>query len=93
MNYTRFGAVAAVAIAAISAGSSAHAICTNKWADVTITCPKPVPYTGPKTLTETSRNLPTVGTPGLYKNWGNGYDVRVYRFKNGTGFQKFRWQD
>jgi len=52
-----------------------------------------VPYTGPKKLTETSANLPTVGTPGLYQNWGNGYDVRVYLHTNGTGHQNFRWQE
>jgi len=92
MNYTRFGAVALLSLSAAVTASSAHAICTNKWADVTLTCPRPVPYTGPKTLTDTSRNLPTVGTPGLYKNYGNGYDVRVYLHGNGTGYQKFPWQ-
>ncbi|MDF0600119.1 hypothetical protein P1J78_05190 [Psychromarinibacter sp. C21-152] len=83
--------LAAAAVMAASA-TAANAICTNRWADVTITCPNPVPYTGPKTLTPTSRNMPTVGTPGLYRNWGNGYDVRVYLHSNGTGYQDFHWQ-
>ena len=93
MRYARFGLPAAIALAVMASANTAQAICSNKWADVTITCPNPVPYTGPKTLTETSRNLPTVGTPGLYKNWGNGYDVRVYLYKNGTGYQPFHWQE
>ena len=60
---------------------------------MTITCPQPVPYTGPKTLTPTSRHMPTVGTPGLYRNYNNnGYDVRVYLYQNGTGHQPFHWQ-
>ena len=82
---------AATVVSAIAMTTSAQALCTNKWADVTVTCPKPVPYTGPKKLTETSANMPTVGTPGLYKNWGNGYDVRVYLYQNGTGYQEFPW--
>ncbi len=35
--------------------------------------------------------MPTVCTPGLYKNWGNGNDVRVYQYQNGTGYQEFQW--
>ncbi|MCP3969084.1 MAG: hypothetical protein GY717_01935 [Rhodobacteraceae bacterium] len=82
---------AATVVSAIAITTGAQAFCTNKWADVTILCPYPVPYTGPKTLTATSANMPTVGTPGLYKNWGNGYDVRVYLHGNGTGYQDFHW--
>ena len=91
MFTTRLGAALLAAGAIIASTTGAHAICTNKWADVTITCPTPVPYTGEKTLTATSANVPTVGTPGLYKNWGNGYDVRVYLHQNGTGYQEFHW--
>ena len=93
MRYARFGLPAAVMLAVMASANTAQAICSNNWADVTITCPNPVPFTVPKILTETSRNLPTVGTPGLYKNWGNGYDVRVYLYKNGTGHQPFHWQE
>ena len=93
MRSTRFRILAVAAVAVITAGSTAQAFCSNNWADVTKTCPKSKPFTGPKHLTETSRNLPTVGTPGLYKNWGNGYDVRVYLGGNGTGGQKFHWQE
>ena len=92
MIYTKLGVIVAVGIFSLALATGAQAFCSNKWADVTILCPQPVPYTGPKKLTETSRNLPTVGTPGLYKNWGNGYNVRVYLHKNGTGYQEFPWQ-
>ena len=93
MRSTRFRLLAAAAFAVLGTANSAQAICSNNWADVTITCPQPKPFTGPKHLTDTSRNMPTVGTPGLYKNWGNGYDVRVYLGGNGTGGQKFHWQE
>ncbi len=93
MRYARFGLPTAFAVALLALANTAQATCTNKYADVTIFCPNPVPYTGARTYTSTSRNLPTVGTPGLYKNWGNGYDVRVYRYKNGTGYQPFHWQE
>lgn len=94
MNYTRFGLFAAAAVATLASAPAAYAICTNRWADVTITCPRPVPYTGPMTLTDTSRNLPvTSPAGGLYKNYGWGYDVRVYRYGNGTGYQKFWWEE
>ncbi|MDJ0631233.1 MAG: hypothetical protein QNJ44_23465 [Rhodobacter sp.] len=94
MNYARPGFLAAIAVSILASAPAAHAICTNKWADVTITCPRPVPYTGPKTLTDTSRNLPvTSPAGGLYKNYGWGYDVRVYRYGNGTGYQPFFWED
>ena len=92
MQSTRFRILAAAVAVVLASGSIAQAFCSNNWADVTKTCPKTKPFTGPKHLTETSRNLPTVGTPGLYKNWGNGYDVRVYLGGNGTGGQKFHWQ-
>ncbi|MDJ0639796.1 MAG: hypothetical protein QNJ20_13245 [Paracoccaceae bacterium] len=92
MGYSRFGLPAAIALAVMGTTDTAQAVCSNSYADVTITCPNPVPYSGARTLTPTSRNLPTVGTPGLYKNWGNGYDVRVYLYKNGTGFQPFHWE-
>lgn len=93
MNYTRFGLAAAAVAASFAAAPSAQAFCTNKWADVTILCPHPVPYTGPKTLTATSRNLPVTSPQGgLYKNYGWGYDVRVYRHGNGTGYQDFFWE-
>ena len=55
-------------------------------------CDDHLPEPGAQTLTPTSRNLPTVGTPGIYRNWGNGYDVRVYLYENGTGYQPFPWQ-
>ncbi len=81
-------AVAALALA--GATSAAQATCNNRWADVTSLCPNPLPYTGPRTLTETSRNMPTVGTPGTYTGYGNG-PVTVYRSGNGTGYQDFQW--
>ena len=93
MKYAKYGVAALFSVSAMMTGTTAHAICSNNWADVTITCPKPVPFTGPKKLTDTSRNLPTVGTPGTYKNYGNGYDVKVYLHGNGTGHQKFYWQE
>ncbi len=91
MQFTKLGILPAIVVASFATVTPAHATCTNKYADVTITCPNPVPYTGARLYTPTSRNLPTVGTPGLYKNWGNGYDVRVYLYKNGTGYQEFPW--
>lgn len=69
----------------------AQAFCTPSWADVTILCPQPVPYPGPKILTPTSRSMPTVGTAATYRNWANGRDVRVYLHGNGTGYQDFQW--
>ncbi|MDJ0824717.1 MAG: hypothetical protein QNJ16_04370 [Rhodobacter sp.] len=93
MTNARFGVAAAVAVAVLGAAPAAHAFCTDKWADVTILCPKPVPYQGKKTLTETSRNLPVSPGPGLYRNYGWGYDVRVYAYGNGTGYQNFWWEE
>lgn len=91
MKISTFGATALLATLILGYATTANAICSPAWADVTSTCPQPVPYPGPKYLTPTSRNMPTVGTPGLYKNWGNGYDVRVYMSQNGTGQQQFQW--
>ncbi|WP_152912396.1 hypothetical protein [Candidatus Rhodobacter oscarellae] len=88
----KFGLVLATGVAFFASAHTAHAFCTDSRADVSILCPKPVPFRGKKDLTETSRNLPTVGTPGVYKNYGNGYDVRVYLYQNGTGHQPFHWE-
>ncbi len=93
MTHARLGLAALAGLAVLASATTAQAFCTNRTADIWILCPNPVPYTGKKTLTETSRNLPTVGTPGLYKNWGNGYDVRVYLHGNGTGYQEFHWAE
>jgi len=73
----------------IASISVAQAFCTPNRADVSILCPQPVPYPGPKYLTPTSRNLATVGTPSLYKNWGNGYDLQVYQSTRSGGRQQF----
>ncbi len=91
MDFTRLAMGLVVGATALGIATTAHAFCTPQRADVTITCPKPVPYPGPKYLTPTSRHMPTVGTPGLYRNWGNGYDVRVYLYQHGTGYQDFQW--
>lgn len=91
MKYTKLGAITICALSILASGSAAYAFCTPSRADVSILCPQPVPYPGPKHLTPTSRNMPTVGTPGLYKNWGNGKDVRVYLGHHGTGYQEFQW--
>ena len=89
--HTKSGLFAAAIASLLLSANTAHALCTDRWADVTILCPTPVPYTGPKKLTPTSRSMPTVGTPGLYHNYGNGYDVQVYLGHNGTGYQDFNW--
>lgn len=91
MKRAKLGSIAIMAATFLASASAANAFCSPNWADVTKLCPQPVPYPGPKHLTPTSRNMPTVGTPGLYKNWGNGYDVRVYQYQNGTGRQQFMW--
>lgn len=82
----------AMVVSMAATTTNAQVLCTPARADVTALCPQPVPYPGPKTLTPTSQNMPTVGTPGLYKNYGSGYDVRVYLGGNGTGYQNFIWQ-
>lgn len=92
MGNTKLRNLIAATAAVLATTTGAQAFCSNNWADVSITCPKPVPFTGPKKLTDTSRNMATVGKPGLYKNWGNGYDVQVYLHTNGTGHQNFHWQ-
>jgi len=92
MKHSIYGFSCALVVSILAMTTSAQASCTPKWADVTIFCPAPVPYPGPKKLTDTSRNMPTVGTPGLYRNWGSGYDVRVYLGHHGTGYQAFWWE-
>ena len=92
MLHTKLGFAAVLAASILAMSSSAQAFCSPNWADVTILCPSPVPYAGKKTLTDTSRDMPTVGKPGLYKNYGSGYDVRVYLSKNGTRYQEFPWR-
>lgn len=82
----------ALVVSMAATTTNAQLFCSPKWADVSMLCPQPVPYPGPKDLTPAAQQMPTVGTPGLYKNYGSGYDVRVYLGKNGTGYQKFRWQ-
>lgn len=91
MNISRLAMTCALAAGVAGFATTAEAFCTDSRADVRTLCPHPVPYSGPKRLTPTSRGMPTVGTPGLYKNWGNGYDVRVYLGRNGTGYQDFPW--
>lgn len=91
MIFSKSGRVLAAALLLAGTTSTASA-CGNAWSDVTILCPYPAPWTGPKTLTPTSRHMPTVGTPGTYRNWGNGYDVKVYLHGNDTGYQPFHWQ-
>jgi len=92
MKYSILGFFAALVVSAFGMTTQAQAFCSAAWADVTILCPQPVPYPGPKKLTDTSRNMPTVGTPGLYHNWGSGYDVRGYLDSHGTGYQPFWWE-
>lgn len=84
--------IAAAAFFAVLGAGAAQAVCSDAWADVTITCPNPVPYTGYRILTPTSRNLPTVGTPGYYPQYGQG-GVNVYLHSNGTGYQDFNWSN
>ncbi len=91
MIFPKLAGCLVLSAAAACIATPAEAFCSRSTADVTILCPHPVPYPGPKHLTPTSRNMATVGTPGLYKNWGNGYDVRVYLGGNGTGYQEFDW--
>ena len=92
MKYTISGFFVVLAVSTLAMTNSAAASCTPKWADVTIFCPAPVPYPGPKKLTDTSRNMPTVGTPALYRNWDPRYDVRGYLDRHGPGYQEFWWQ-
>ena len=91
MVFTKPVFCAAIFVSNLMVVTGAQAFCTDKWADVTIICPQPMPYKGAVELTDTSRNLATVGTPGLYKNRGRGYDVRVYLHGHGTGYQEFNW--
>lgn len=91
MRFSKLGVTSALALTAAGFATTAEAFCTKARADVSILCPTPVPYPGPKHLTPTSRGMATVGTPGLYENWGNGYDVQVYLGGNGTGYQDFPW--
>lgn len=93
MDYARLGLTAAAVVASLAMTTGAQAFCSNNWADVTVGCPNPVPYTGPKTLTDTSRNMPTVGpAPGTIVQWGN----TTVRYVKGTsreaGQQPFYWQ-
>ncbi len=93
MFTTRLGAIAAASFTILASTTGAQAICSNNWADVSLTCPQPVPFTGPKHLTDTSRNLPTVGQAATYQNWNNlGYDVKVVLHGQGSGHQPFHWQ-
>jgi hypothetical protein len=92
MLNSKLGFAAVLTASILAMTTTAQAFCSPQWADVTILCPSPVPYPGTKTLTDTSRNMPTVGTPGTYKNYGWGYDVQVYLSGNGTGYQDFPWR-
>lgn len=92
MTYFRLSLFSVTAAATMAFAPAAQAFCSNNWADVTILCPNPVPFTGPKKLTPTSRHLPTKGKPGIYKNYTNAGDVRVYLGGNGTGYQDFHWE-
>ena len=93
MVHAKSGLVIAMVVFVTATATNAQVLCSAKRADISALCPQPVPYTGPKKLTPTSRNMPTVGTPGLYKNYGSGYDVRVFLGHNGTGYQNFSWQE
>ncbi len=86
--------IAAAAALAVSFTGAANADCSNAWADVTVTCPVPGPYTGYRIITPTTRNMPTIGTPGHYPQYGppGGGGVDVYLYGNGTGYQDFHWQ-
>jgi hypothetical protein len=81
--------VAAAALAFAVTASAAQAYCGNATADVYSFCPNPGKWYGPKHLTETSRNMPTVGRPGYYAE----YNTRVVLHGQGAGYQDFHWQN
>lgn len=79
---------AAMTLAFVMAAPAANARCNDAWNDVTWWCKDPKPWKGAKHLTDTSRNLPTVGSPGVYSGYGNGYSVRVVKHGHGAGYQE-----
>jgi len=93
MFNARYGLLAVALTAILGASQAAQANCSYHVATYSCLQPlhPPVPSTSEPT-SATARALSTVGTPGLYGNWGNGYDVRVYLGGNGTGYQAFPWQ-
>ncbi len=81
--------IAAAALAlAVSAGA-AQAYCGNATADVYSFCPNPGKWYGEKHLTDTSRDMPTVGRPGYYA----GYNTRVVLHGQGAGYQDWHWKN
>lgn len=91
MVTTKLGAAALITAASITLASGANAACWYNETAETWTC-------AGQTVTRADvngevRTTPTVGVPGRYIREDGQVSVTVYLGHNGTGKQKFHWQE